>query len=280
MKKFIALIMVCLICFTMIGCNKNPSADSIFSEVSSGIIVEEIIPETYVSIEETTTVESDEETLNTLSHDSSNTSSTEEEKLSFNSVSSLQPSNSSIVEDSTIVSPSEVESTIIENNSWFEKHGFSITPIAQKFCFNDDVNHMCPDDLVIEIVEGTTDIWESSECADGYKNITFRVSGTLWKECTGMNIVAFDRYNGTAFGYQSVEFNLNSKKIKITERSSLGHSGFFDEINCPIDYDGIVFVATNMLSFPENYKDGDIHTIDEFIDFNTAEYYFYSLTDK
>ena len=101
-------------------------------------------------------------------------------------------------------------------------------------------------------------------------------------------LAAFDRYTGTVIsvGYMTddgwqdyfVKFKVDGKEISVEWEGDGGTAyAYINGVICPSDYDGVVFVYTDKwISYDWAWYDGETHTIDEFIDFDTAEYYFFS----
>lgn len=105
MEKIIALILVVLICLTMAGCNKTSSNDSVLSENSSEIVVEEIITEVPSAADTTSEIESNvTENNSTQQNNSSQVQSSQQTNSSQNQT-PQQPTPSQPAEEQKNVIP-------------------------------------------------------------------------------------------------------------------------------------------------------------------------------
>lgn len=174
--------------------------------------------------------------------------------------------------------------------SWFDEHGFKITPLTEEtvenFCMNKDESHICTTNKMFGVVENGGYFGDRPCETDGCKDVVFYRNTSCASNETvanGGTVVAFDRYTGYVFvGCDSEsgnEINIDGKTIFAEAGNGLWGGIYEHCVTCTVDYDGVVFLLSPDIK-TEKLWDDKIHTIDEFIDFDTAEYYFFSASNK
>ena len=170
------------------------------------------------------------------------------------------------------------------DNSWFAKKGFEITPLSEELCRNEEVGHVC---------YGGTDYGiKVKELGDNYKNVYISFPYSCFPFGSDKfigRVIAFDRNTGAVLTHDcDVFFNydINGKNVSIKwGGDGVGGEGswYGTDIICPVDYNSndVIFVITNEFKQSPWWQDySTTRTIDEFIDFETAEYYFFSYNNK
>lgn len=247
MKKIIAVLLMFVF---LVGCASKPVDDEV-----EGIMSSTITTTTTVMTTATTTTASSITTATTT------TTTTTTQKPTTTTKKSITTTT-----------------TVPAKKSWFNERGFKITPLTSDFCMNRDPEHVCPSNKSIGIVEGQTDAYGNNVNIPGKKVVHFLSLGA--GEST-FNVVAFDRYTGVALAHAvETELKVNDDEYSATcyirKGLAAGVPMFEVRVNCTDNYDGIVFCVSKDIKYPGVAG----CTLDELIDFDTAEYYFFSASNK
>lgn len=175
-----------------------------------------------------------------------------------------------------------VNASVPADNSWFAKKGFEITPLTSDLCTNDDPEHIC---YSLELSGCEKGVYEK-ELSDGNKSVEFYFPMSCFRQGLIFSI-AFDRNTGVVLKYNGMEFReyeIDGQKVSIAWGGNGASGGWYTEsIICPTDYDDVVFavVDSDKINAEVMWDFDSFHTVDEIIDFETAEkYYFFAYNNK
>ena len=229
---------------------------------------EDVAQETVV--EEETTEEQTETTEGTVSTTTGNTNSTTTTTPSNNTSGNNSNNSSSANQNTQTQTPTNPTTpTTPTANTWFNKKGFTITPVSSTFCASNVAGHKCGSNLKIE---------STTEYADaGKKWIEIAYSSSC--ECfDNYRLSMFDKYTGTCLQLYKEEYTTfvcNGQEVQFRGALNAGGGWYNAVVECSLDYDGVVFVFYPVTR-DKNANLTELCSIEDVIDLSGNDCYFFS----
>lgn len=295
MKKTISLILITLITMlTIMGCAKETSKVNIPVKTTEKETDSEATEEVTTVVEDTTTeneeVTTEKEIITTVEQTTTEVITTTKKEPA---TTKKEPVTTKKAEETTkkeqVTTTKKEEQTTVKieetttekttGDTWFEKQGYELTPKSQvtRYCGSTDKDHDCGGQIYTAIEEPYFE-YESE-----YKKVVF---GVLYTECyynadAEFDMIIFDKYTGIVISRSTSEFEFKGKKIKITYGFG-GGSYRIRSVECPVEYDGLIFMVIPNSAIIYNYDTG-IHTgnmlLTEAFEFDLSQCYFIEPTE-
>lgn len=294
-KTFLPVFLAAVMVFSLCGCGGSEITTSDISVPTSSTT-------TTITQRTTTTTEDTTATTTATTTTEATTATTTTTTTAKPTTTTKKPTTTTTTtkKGTTPTTTHATAATAAKEETWFEKNGFAITPLTDDLCFNDNPDHKCAVDEDFGIIEGNKDAFGNTvSVPDGYKYVEYYVKAySQAAACApghfSKRMIAVDRYTGTVINgviswnddyekeYVYKTFKVNGKTVSAAWDGDGGTAYFYaNGVLCPVNYDGLVFaVADKYISTTWGTGDGKTHTLDEFIDFDTAEYYFFSASNK